>query len=245
MNKDLYNGSIFIYSNHCRHSVNLYNMLKSADALNSFRLVCIDADPKTKRRPMQFYEIQKMLNVNIASVPTLIVENAKYVLSGTEAFKYVSNLVNPNKQEKAPQRNQVAEGPLAFNPNEMGASSDSYFNFGNIENYANAEVPRQSYHFLDDQFNIETPDESSFSGVKEDGYYQKMSERENFEKVVYNDNKNKPKANFQSGKGGNKASQKQIELEDRYNRLLQERERIGAKPVSRPKVDFSTGQIQY
>lgn len=243
MNKDLYNGSIFIYSNFCPHSQKLYKILKENNTINKYRLICIDVDPQTKKRPMPFYEIQKLLNINITSVPTIIVDNAKYVLSGSEAFKYVSHNNNPSVQEIVKQREP--EGPMAFNPNEMGSTSDSYLNFGNIENYHSADVPRQNYQFLNEDFTIETPDEANFNiSMKDDMYYKKVSERENFDKFVQSENNSKQR-NLNINKKNTKTNQKQMEFEDRYNKLLQEREVLDAKPTSRPKINFQTGQVQY
>lgn len=248
MNKDLYNGSIFIYSNFCPHSKNLYNILKENNTVNQFRLVCIDTDPKTKKRPMPFYEIQKLLNINITSVPTIIVDNAKYVLSGTEAFKYASHNNNNNNKNPVQQiAKKEPEGPMAFNPNEMGSTSDSYLNFGNIENYHTADVPRQNYQFLNDDFTIETPDESNFNmNMKDEVFHKKMNERENFDKVVQKENSLKQRnVNTNTNKNNSKANQKQVEFEDRYNKLLQEREVLDGKPTSRPNINFQTGQVEY
>lgn len=251
MNKDLYNGSIFIYSNFCPHSQKLYNILKQNNTVNKYRLVCIDIDQKTKKRPMQFYEIQKLLNINITSVPTIIVDNAKYVLSGSEAFKYVShiNSSNSNSNNKPSVQQVVAqrepEGPMAFNPNEMGSTSDSYLNFGNIENYHSADVPKQNYQFLNEDFTIETPDEANFNiNMKDDIYHKKMNERESFDKIVQSENSLKQR-NVNTEKKNTKSNQKQVEFEDKYNKLLKERETMESKPTSRPKINFQTGQVQY
>jgi hypothetical protein len=123
---------------------------------------------------------------------------------------------------------------MAFNPNEMSSTSDPYLNFGNIDNYHSAEVPTQSYQFLNNNFSIETPDEASFNGNMD--YYKKISQRESFDTIT----KNKPKPQKQ-----NKKNNKQMEFDEKYNKLLQEREMLDAKPTSRPKVDFQTGQINY
>lgn len=247
MNKDLYEGSILIYSNFCPHSKQLYNMLNENSLTNQYRLIPIDADPKTKRRPMQFYEIQKLLNVNITSVPTIIVDNAKYVLTGSEAFKYVTHTINiSKKQQNNPKINNENEslGPMAFNPNEMGSQSDSYLNFGTIDNYHSADVPKQNYQFINENFTIDTPDEANFNiSMKDQGYYQKVSERESFDKIQ---KQTKPVKKTNTNTNTNtKGNQKQIEMEDRYNKLLQERESMDAKPTSRPKINFQTGQVQY
>ena len=239
---NLYNDSVLIYSNHCPYSLKLYNVLKDNNMIEQFKLLCIDSDSKTKKRPMRFYEIQKLLNVNITHVPTIIVDNAKYVLAGSEAFKFVNENVakfkNNNKKENI-ELNIKATEPMAFNPNEMGATSDPYLNFGNIDNYHSAEVPTQSYQFLNNNFSIETPDEASYNSNMD--YYKKVSQRESFDTIV----KNQAKTGAQKQQKTNKKNTKQMEFDEKYNKLLQEREMLDAKPTSRPKVDFQTGQINY
>jgi hypothetical protein len=238
---DLYNDSILIYSNHCPHSVKLYNILKDNNMTNKYKLLCIDVDSKTKKRPMRFYEIQKLLNVNITHVPTIIVDNAKYVLTGSEAFKFIQTFkqnIAVSKSNENVDLNIKNIEPMAFNPNEMGSTSDNYLNFGNIDNYHSAEVPKQNYQFLNDNFTIETPDEASFNGNVD--YYKKISQRESFDTIVKNQTKGSQKQTK-----ANKKNTKQMEFDEKYNKLLQDREVLDAKPVSRPKVDFTTGQINY
>ncbi len=240
---NLYNDSVLIYSNHCPFSIKLYKLLNENNLVEQFKLLCIDTDAKTKKRPMKFYEIQKLLNINITHVPTIIVDNAKYVLSGSEALKFIQTFKNKqnmpaNQQENVELSIKNIE-PMAFNPNEMGATSDSYLNFGNIENYHSAEVPKQNYQFLNDDYSIETPDESSFNSNMD--YYKKVSQRESFDTIVKNQSKGAQKTTPKT----NKKNTKQMEFDEKYNKLLQEREMLDAKPTSRPKVDFATGQINY
>lgn len=134
----MFEKPIIIYSDYCVYSKNfIQTLMKYPDLYNSFIRMNIDVDPKTKKRPISFYQIQEVLGIKISKVPTLITQNAEYVLSDVDAFKWLEHqvkLLATTSDELQP-----------FNPNEMLSFSDNYANFGST-NLCDAK--EQSFKFL-------------------------------------------------------------------------------------------------
>lgn len=148
--EELFQRPILIWSEYCNYSKNFINaLLKHNDLYESFIRINIDTDQKTNRRPQIFYQIQTALKFKIKQVPTIIVNNGEYILSGVEAFKWLDYMINKN--------NVVKEDLQGFNPIEMGSFSDSYAKYGSTKLH---DATEQSFKFLnkDDQ-KIETPAE--------------------------------------------------------------------------------------
>lgn len=133
----MFDKPIVIYSDYCVYSKNfLETLMKYPELFNSFIRMNIDVNPSTRKRPDAFYQIQKMLDIKITKVPTLITPNAQYILSDVEAFKWLEHqikLLTDTSGELQP-----------FNPNEMISFSDNYANFGST-NLCDAK--EQSFKF--------------------------------------------------------------------------------------------------
>lgn len=134
----MFEKPIVIYSDYCVYSKNfIQTLMKYPDLYNSFIRMNIDVDPRTKKRPKSFYQIQEVLDIKITKVPTLITPNAQYVLSDVDAFKWLEyqvKLLTDTSDDLQP-----------FNPNEMASFSDNYSNFGST-NLCDAK--EQSFKFL-------------------------------------------------------------------------------------------------
>ena len=248
----MFERPLLIFSEYCNHSVNFLNVLmKHPDLFDSFGKINIDIDPKTRRRPQIFFDIQDALNFKISEVPTVIINKGEYVLSGQEAFKWLEYEIDNLE------KNKVLEG---FNPNEMGSFSDSYSKFGSTEL---CDATSQSFKFIDSPHDkIYTPQEDS--PVTQDDYNKKQRERDQSNSlssimqtrnsftsslmqnnVMPNTNsfQNTGKPNFFNQNTFDKQNNKQKEIDKRFQDLLMEREQL--TPVQQPKhVDFASGNIQ-
>lgn len=197
--------------------------MKHLEIYESFIRVNIDVDPETKRRPQAFYEVQSVLNIKISEIPTIIVDNGQYVLTGKEAFKWLNHQVEQIEAERE---------LTPFNPVEMGSFSDSYSNYGS--NDMN-DATQQSFKFLNRQDEkINTPQETSDKISKEE-YTKRQSDRENFTNIppqnprvltpqqIQQKQFNK---SYTSNKRNGKMSEKQKDFDQRYQQMLMERESL-------------------
>lgn len=223
----MFERPILFYSEYCVHSTNFLNILmKHPDLYNEFIRICIDVEPQTKQRPHIFYQIQQELDIKITEVPSVITPGPDYLLAGNDAFDWLHSQTENNKEE------DCLEG---FNPVEMGSFSDSYSTYGSSDLY---DAKEQSFKFIgkpDDK--IETPPETS--NVSKDDYARKQHERETFDNVQNTQRKNqtnKGNKNNQTNQMNtgftNKGSDKQKDLDRRYQEMMAERERFG-KAVQR------------
>jgi hypothetical protein len=163
---------ILIYSDYCEFSSKFISILvKNPNLMEQFVRVNIDVNPDTKKRNPVFYQIQDMLQMNILEVPTIIVENGKYVLSGDQAFMWLEEQINKQISQK-----EIS----AFVPNEMNSFSDQYSSYGSK---SLNDARDQSFKFLNrpDQ-PIRTPQESS-EKFSENDYNRKQKERESLGSV--------------------------------------------------------------
>lgn len=227
----MFNKPILFYSDYCVHSTNFINVLmKHEELFNYFIRVNIDVDSKTKKRPDIFYTVQKTLQFKITEVPTIIVENGEYILSGKEAFSWLEAQLNDVEK---------MEDLSGFNPIEMGSFSDSYSSYGNNSMHDNAK--QQSFKFIGEpDLKINTPQETS-EHVSSEEYNQKIKQREsNFtnkgnssmftEQMNINSGQkmNLDRSMFTNvcGRDNNGLSKKQKDLDMRYQQMLAERERM-------------------
>ena len=220
----MFERPILFYSNYCIHSTNFINsLIKHLEIYESFIRINIDVDPETKRRPEAFYEIQTTLNIKISEIPTIIVDNGKYVLTGKEAFKWLKHQIDKIEAERE---------LTPFNPIEMGAFSDTYSNYGSND-INNAK--QQSFKFLNNpDEKINTPQESS-DKISKDDYTKRQSERENFSNIIPQNQKvSSPQQiqqkqfnkSYTSSKRGGKMSEKQKDFDQRYQQMMMEREAL-------------------
>jgi hypothetical protein len=231
----MFERPILIYSDFCKFSKDFLNTLSTNQELsNTFILLNIDADPQTRQRPQAFYQVQEALGYKISEVPTIIVGNGEYVLTGQEAFKWLdfaSRQPNQHRQDE-----KVSTAP--FNPNEMLGFSDGYSPLDSSES-----ASPQSFKFVgmpDEPF----PIAQELGAIGQDDYNQKMKERD---RLDIPPNPMGPRQAIQSGlgprpnastKGG---SSKEKGLDARLQKLLTDRE-SSVPPPPRPdprQVRFS------
>lgn len=220
----MFERPILFYSNYCIHSTNFLNsLIKHLEIYESFIRINIDVDQETKRRPQPFYEIQKELNIKISEIPTIIVDNGQYVLTGKEAFKWLKHQIDTIEADRE---------LTPFNPVEMGSFSDTYSNYGSND-MNNAK--QQSFKFLNNpDEKINTPEENSDKISKND-YAKRQSERENFINIIPQNQKvstpqqmqqNQFNKSYSSNKRGGKMSEKQKDFDQRYQQMMMERESL-------------------
>lgn len=214
----MFDRPILFFSEYCIHSTNFINaLMKHPDFFNEFVRICIDVDPQTKQRPQIFYQIQQQLDIKITEVPTLITPGPEYVLAGSDAFDWLNLQLGNSKNE--------SDSLQGFNPIEMGSFSDSYSTYGSSDLY---DAREQTFKFIgkpDER--IETPPETS--NVSKDDYARKQQERETFDNVQNTQPKFTNKQSYsqtQSHRGGN-VSEKQKDIDQRYQRMMAEREQFG------------------
>lgn len=236
----MFERPILIYSDYCSHSSKFLNLLtQNTELYKSFIRINIDVDPKTKSRPYIFYEIQNALKFKIIDVPTIIVNNAEYILSGEQAFNWLDDMSKQNKEEE-----QQNDGLSGFNQNEMGSFSDTYASYGSTDLHSN--TAEQTFKFLNKNDEvIPTPPEDG-SDISPSDYSAKQTERESFANIPNknvrsngntntntNNNMNFQMANQQMNrKMGGAISNKQKDMDSRYQQLLQEREQLNV-PIQR------------
>ena len=236
----MFERPILFYSDYCIHSTNFINVLmKHQDIFDAFIRVNIDVDPKTKKRPDIFYTVQNTLKYKIEEIPTIVVGGGEYVLSGEEAFKWLEAQLKKDETE--------VEELTGFNPIEMGSFSDSYSSYGSKG--LNDDVREQTFKFIGKpDIKINTPQETS-GNVSSEDYNLKQRERENvsnksnsnthnsnthnsnmYKPNMQNPIMNGPPMNFDrslfSNTNNKNISQKQKDVESRYQQMLAERENL-------------------
>ena len=209
----MFERPILLYSNYCAYSQQFVNMLlENKDIFDIFIRINIDVNPDTRKRPELFYEIQNTLNYKIKEVPTIVINNGEYVLSGSEAFKWLEYEMEQLNSNKSPPQN----GFEGFNSVEMGSFSDMYSTFGS--NNLN-DAREQSFKFLNKpDISIQTPPEDSTSSFKQTPQH----ERNNYSKPDFTN------PNFMKGgksfSNPGKKSEKQKDFDVKLQQLLNERE---------------------
>lgn len=241
-----FSKNVLLYSNYCGYSQKFYKELENDKNLfSTFEFISVDVNPSTKKRNPLFFEIQKALGMKIQEVPTIIVENGQYMLSGKEAFKWLEYTFQQQEgQGQQGQSQQIPAELQGYNCLEMGSFSDQYSKFGS--NQMN-DATDQIFKFITKEDEpIYTPQEES--DLTSDALERKQQERESFvnipRKPVQSVNKIIPMSSSPSSFGSNTSS-KQKDLDKRYQDLLSERDSMIPKPprLSRKQVDFQSGKV--
>ena len=255
----MFERPILIYSNHCIHSQNFINiLLKVPQIFEAFVRLNIDINPETNARNPVFYEIQNILQYKITEVPTIIVDNGNYVLTGEEAFKWLDYYINKGNNNSNIQHNSdngnnnkgdngnnnkgdnssgVEKEVEGFNSIEMGSFSDMYSTYGSSDLN---DARDQSFQFLDRMnISIETPPEDGSTDYK--SFDQKQQEREHFDNIRKADVRENFIKNmdhtYNSQKNTfNKKNSKQDDVDRKLKQLLTERESFGNVPKAPSKV---------
>ncbi len=141
----MFEQPIVIFSEYCQYSKKFLDLLQTHKELGqAFQYLNIDVIPETKTRPREFYEIQKILKFQIKEIPTIVVENASYILTGKEAFKWLDFNIKKLKQLN------VSKDPSAFNMMEMNSFSDSYAPYNENQQTNLNDATEQNYRKLSD-----------------------------------------------------------------------------------------------
>lgn len=209
----MFDRPILFYSEYCVHSTNFLTALSKAPELfNAFIRINIDADPNTRTRPGVFYEIQKVLNYKIEEIPTIITPGPEQVLTGDKAFEWLEFQIDQCRP-----KNEDLQG---FNPVEMGSFSDSYSTYGSTDLN---DARDQCFQFVNKPGQrIETPEETT-ANVSKDSYSNKQKERETFDNI----NSSSQKPNQFINKMQSNTSQKQKDIENKYQQMMFERQTFG------------------
>lgn len=219
----MFERPILFYSEFCTYSDKFINILSNhEDLFNEFIRINIDKNPTTKQRPNVFYNIQSQLGVQITEIPTVITPQAESILTGSDAFDWLEDILSPKQNESI----------LGFNNIEMGSFSDSYSTYGS--NDLN-DAKQQTFKFLEgNDDRIETPPETE-TNISSEDYSKKQQERESFDNIHYNTNPKgqntgrttNSKMNLKTNSKMNLASEKQKEVDLKLQQMLTERESFG------------------
>lgn len=259
---------MLFFSNHCDYSLQYLNILNKHNYIDVEK-VCIDVNPANNQRPKVFYDVQKYLQHKISRVPTLVVLDERYSLSGEEAFKWLKYEINKYTLSR-----KKTIDDMAYNPNEMGSFSDGYAKYGSSDIHDTSE---QSFQFINKEYEkIPTLPEEQVSGRSENNFQKDYESANipqqrrdvNFQESFgntpnnvnfntnYNPTVNIPKqqvdftnSNFgfasqYGGASGNTGSRKEAESNAKLENLIAQRESLGTqvKPTSR-NIDWTTGQF--
>lgn len=120
---------IFLYSMYCPHSKFFGEALQKHQSIfNAIIRMNIDVNPQTKRRPKEFYMLERMIGRKITSVPSIIIPRTNNtqmaILTDKDAFMWLKYEID--------QLNKKA-GIEGYNMNEMGSLSDHYSKFGSTQ----------------------------------------------------------------------------------------------------------------
>jgi glutaredoxin-related protein len=237
----MFERPILFYSNYCNYSNLFIEQLAQLEPLyDSFIRINIDIDPQTKQRPKVFYEIQQVLQFKISDVPTIIVQNGEFILSGKEAFNWleyqIKEISKQIENHQAQSKELHPESLEAFNPLEMGAFSDGY---ATIDDSA---PKSQSFQFLNSPMqSIRTPEENGQNIDKNSNDYSSfLQNRNNIDnKTKYQSSSQRP-VSRQSHNDNNSKNSKSHEVDKKYEQLLAEREMMFNKKQPK-RVNFADG----
>jgi hypothetical protein len=178
---------VLIYSNYCKHSLELIDLLRKNGEVASVILPLV-IDPVNGKRPSEFYELQSYLRETygktVNNVPTLVLPSGDgelILLTGNDAFSWAENLNKVNLETAQPEQLPLPlpeKEILGVNQNEMLSFSDSYAPLnGNIN-----DASSQSFQFLNAGFQrIQTVNEDAIGKDEkncQDKYERLLKERE-------------------------------------------------------------------
>lgn len=115
---------LFFYSKKCEHSKLLISLMEQVDdLLNTFKCISVDINLNTKKRnPM-------VKQYHIKEVPTIIIDNEKYV--GSMAYSYIDKIAFPASNNDINKNSQpVVEQQIDGYSNDFKNFSDKYTSFG-------------------------------------------------------------------------------------------------------------------
>jgi hypothetical protein len=235
---NIFSKNILIYSNFCPHSKLFINTLdKYPDISSMISRLCIDPPPGANKRPIIFYEIQRMLQYKIEDVPTIILENAEAIFSGRKSFKWLQLIAMPDSKNIS-----------GFNEAEMSKLSDQYTNFKDMQNFGSTKLhdaSEQNYAFLGNNIKIETPQDNN--EIHNDDqqndyiYKQKTAERNHLDDKLYNRDQNRGDIDFRK----DRLNSNNIINDNEYNNYKQMREQGNNQSVKPVDINFENPHFGY
>lgn len=249
----MFDRPILFYSEYCVHSTNFLNtLMKHPDIYEAFIRISIDVEPNTKSRPKIFYDIQTELGIKISEVPTVITPGPEYVLTGADAFDWLQSQISSTNttSEELQGFNPVEMGSFSdsystYGSNDLTDAKEQTFKFlgrsddcietppetGSVskDDYARKQHERESFDNV--HFSGKGPGPGSAKGpgpAKGPGSAQRpgSAQGHNFGGNSGREHFGNSGGNFGGKRMGN-VSEKQMEMDDRYQRLLAERESFG------------------
>ena len=120
------NNDVLFYSNKCKYSKQLIELLSDNDLIESYNLICIDNN--TEKYPY------------VQRVPTLLVDDVKKPLVGVNAFNWINAKTNFNKNTNNinlnPNKNlDKKNNPLLFDQNNKFNNKKDYTFIDDNETY--------------------------------------------------------------------------------------------------------------
>ena len=120
------NNDVLFYSNKCKYSKQLIELLSDNDLIESYNLICIDNN--TEKYPY------------IQRVPTLLVDDVKKPLVGVNAFNWINAKTNFNKNTNNinlnPNKNlDKKNNPLLFDQNNKFNNKKDYTFINDNDSY--------------------------------------------------------------------------------------------------------------
>lgn len=224
--QDLFQRPILLYSEFCLHSKDfLKELIKFPHVYDAFIRLSIDVDADTNQRPYLFYLIQQRLDTPVSAVPSIIIEEGKYLLTGTEAFQWLDYISKNSGKE--PGSSPSIDG---FSPLEMGSFSDQYAAYGST---GLNDASEQTFHFITNAHQrIDTPPESST--VQPEDVKKKQFERDHSLSFSAPSAKGSPPSFTRTlPKNTSQSSNKVQDMDAKLEQLLKERE-ASVPPPSNP-----------
>jgi len=246
----MFERPILIYSNYCKYSkLFIKHLLEFSELYETFIRINIDITPENNQRPDIFYEIQEILKYKITNVPTIIIQNGEYVLTGKEAFSWLEYQLNELDKVKESSENNNNDSSMLepFNPLEMGSFSDGYA--GISDSLPNS----QSFQFLNaPNQSIQTPEETNQNeqydnsiNYSENDYSKFMQQRNNINShTQYHSSEQRPIAQMTNKPEITHKKNKQNDVDKKYEQLLAEREMMANKKKQPKKVNFASGTFE-
>lgn len=201
--------------------------------------------------------LKEQFNYTLKCVPTIIVENGEFILCDKDAFEWLNYKINTinNKmsseneiqQQQQDVHQEVEDAEVSgFNPNEMGALSDIYSTFGFDDTDPCTDAKEQCFAFLGKKICIDTPDGELPTNLPKQVPQQpqqqqsksvrfsnsgNMSNMSNLSRNMSNISFTSNKSNMNKGNMNNKmyGSEKEKEITNKYEELMQERSLMDEK----------------
>lgn len=105
----MFKSPIILCSSLCKHSLEFVKKMKdNSEKFENVIILKIDVDNVTNKRPQAYYDIQNILEWKIKSVPSVVVNEGKSILSGGNAFIWLEEIIT-KVQEYNPSNMMVNE----------------------------------------------------------------------------------------------------------------------------------------